>query len=279
MTIASITQTFQLFNPNSQQKEEFNLSNRQIIYIQQNHIDIDPLLSAACTISITKEDSMFDCADQEYLEEHKSIILQSDMYEYYQSVTDKQGYTFHSGPMPDEEYITNNLSFPLTSWWYVSENYGFRISPVGNREFEFHNALDLATDEGNPLVAMTNGKVITVSYDEVRGNYLTIQSDALLSYPDCYGGHYEDNVSTGNKVCIIDEVLPEYDVQLRYSYLHMEKIDVEQGERVTHGEYVGTVGSTGQVTGPHVHLMIQISINGSPWAYVNPYFILNYIQY
>jgi murein DD-endopeptidase MepM/ murein hydrolase activator NlpD len=40
-------------------------------------------------------------------------------------------------------------------------------------------------------------------------------------------------------------------------YFHMNSIDVKVGERVHAGDVLGTVGSTGASTGPHLHLAIR----------------------
>lgn len=51
---------------------------------------------------------------------------------------------------------------------------------------------------------------------------------------------------------------------------HMSEIDVREGDRVTTGEIVGRVGSTGRVTGPHLHWAVRI--NG---ARVDPLSVLS----
>jgi len=49
-------------------------------------------------------------------------------------------------------------------------------------------------------------------------------------------------------------------------YAHLSKFDVMAGQEIRQGEIVGRVGSSGRVTGPHLHYEVRVS--GAP---VNPY--------
>ena len=48
-------------------------------------------------------------------------------------------------------------------------------------------------------------------------------------------------------------------------YFHLQEIDVKEGDMVRKGQIIGLVGSTGRVTGPHLHWGMRI--NG---ARINP---------
>ena len=43
-------------------------------------------------------------------------------------------------------------------------------------------------------------------------------------------------------------------------FCHLQRIDVDPGQRLASGEMLGTVGSSGRVTGPHLHW--SVSLNG-----------------
>ena len=42
-------------------------------------------------------------------------------------------------------------------------------------------------------------------------------------------------------------------------YGHLAEIRVKRGERVSRGQEIGTVGSTGQSTGPHLHYVVEVN--------------------
>ena len=87
----------------------------------------------------------------------------------------------------------------------------------------YHTGLDLAAPPGTPLVAIANATVTSAGYDGAYGN------KTVLTLED------------GTEIW----------------YAHQTSISVTTGESVTAGEAIGTVGSTGNVTGPHLHLEVR----------------------
>ncbi|MEP7737889.1 M23 family metallopeptidase [Nocardioides sp. 31GB23] len=87
----------------------------------------------------------------------------------------------------------------------------------------YHTGLDLAAPSGTPLVAIANATVTSAGYDGAYGNktVLTLEDGTELWYA------------------------------------HQTSITVSAGESVTAGQTIGTVGSTGNVTGPHLHLEVR----------------------
>ena len=87
-----------------------------------------------------------------------------------------------------------------------------------------HFGLDYAADEGTPIKAMMDG-IVTLAEKDLYFTGGTIIFDH---------GH---GVST--------------------LYMHMKDVDVEEGQTVKQGDIVGTVGSTGRSTGPHLDIRLN----------------------
>ena len=87
-----------------------------------------------------------------------------------------------------------------------------------------HYGLDFAADLGTPIKAMANG-IVTLAENDL---YYT---GATLIFDHGHG------IST--------------------LYMHMDKIFVEKGDIVKQGEIVGTVGSSGRSTGPHLDIRLN----------------------
>ena len=87
-----------------------------------------------------------------------------------------------------------------------------------------HKGLDLRGAAGTPIRACADGVVVLA----------------------------EDHFFAGNSVYI------DHGQGVVSMYFHMSKIDVKTGQKVSRGSVVGKVGSTGRVTGPHLHFGISV---------------------
>lgn len=121
------------------------------------------------------------------------------------------------------------------SYTRMTSPYGWRDHPVyGGRRF--HYGVDLAAPSGTPIIATRSGTVTTATYASSAGYYVAID----------HGDGYSSQ------------------------YMHMTHYIVGRGDRVSAGQVIGYVGSTGASTGPHLHF--SVLYNGS---HVNP---ANYIK-
>lgn len=96
-----------------------------------------------------------------------------------------------------------------------------------------HTGLDFAANPGTPIMAVAAGTVTSTGYDGAYGNRTVI------------------TLADGTEIW----------------FCHQTSILVSVGQQVTPGQQIGTVGSTGHVTGPHLHLEVRPG-GGDP---VDPY--------
>jgi murein DD-endopeptidase MepM/ murein hydrolase activator NlpD len=102
---------------------------------------------------------------------------------------------------------------------------GLASSEFGKRWGKRHEGIDLAADEGVPVLASAAGTVIYAD-DKLRG----------------YG-----NV-----------VILRHDDKTTTLYAHNQRLLVKKGQQVKAGEQVAALGSTGHSTGPHLHFEIRV---------------------
>ena len=122
----------------------------------------------------------------------------------------------------------------------VSSPFGFRMDPMDRRRRRMHSGLDLRAHY-EPVFSMLPGTVTTASYSIKGGYYVTIDH--------------------GFFVC---------------SYLHLSKIQVSAGQRVSAGQPIAISGNTGRnTTGPHLH--ISCRWGDTKGKYFDPTLILEYI--
>lgn len=115
----------------------------------------------------------------------------------------------------------------------ITSEYGYRTDP----EPGFHSGLDIGMAQGTEILAVKDGTVKTAQNGTTGyGNYIVID----------HGGGLET------------------------LYAHCSELLVTAGQKVTAGTVIAKVGSTGNSTGPHLH--IEIQLNGEtvdPLAYLS----------
>lgn len=108
---------------------------------------------------------------------------------------------------------------PVSGSYRLSSNFNpARKHPVTGR-ITVHNGTDWATPTGTPIQATGDGVVVMTRKHPYAGNYVVIQ----------HGSRYKTR------------------------YLHLSKILVSKGQKVSRGQRIGLSGATGRVTGPHIH--------------------------
>ena len=113
---------------------------------------------------------------------------------------------------------------------YVSSNFGMRTDPINGRH-RYHKGIDIAAKTGEPVSSIASGFVTFVGRKGDYGKVIEI--------------HHSDS--------------------LKSRYAHLNSFSVKTGSVVRKGQRIATIGSTGRVTGSHLH--IEIWKNGKA---INP---------
>lgn len=95
-----------------------------------------------------------------------------------------------------------------------------------------HKGVDIAHSKGTPIVAVADGKVTYLGKGCVEGNQ------------SCEGG-FGNNIDITHANGLVS------------LYAHLDTVSVRLGDSVSQGQQIGTMGSTGRSTGPHLHFEIR----------------------
>jgi murein DD-endopeptidase MepM/ murein hydrolase activator NlpD len=133
----------------------------------------------------------------------------------------------------NRQAYSNPFDFPWLG--YVSSGYGWRVHPITGAK-DLHRGVDIAAAQGTAIKAIQDGRVVSAG----------------------------DMGSCG--LCVVIEDGKGY--QSRYA--HCSSLNVSAGQEVQRGDVIGAVGSTGDSTGPHLHL--EVMLNGE---YLNPYYFVD----
>ena len=146
------------------------------------------------------------------------VLLDAGLFETVPSVSDDgERRSFATGFRPFRITVYKGL-------WRWPLRAGIVSSEYGRRWGRSHQGIDIAADEGDPVLAAAPGEVLYAG-------------DALRGY--------------GNVVIL------RHDQKTTTLYAHNTALLVGKGERVRTGQQIATVGSTGHSTGPHVHFEIR----------------------
>ena len=114
-------------------------------------------------------------------------------------------------------------TLPIDSGYELTSSFGPRYSPTDGTS-EVHTGQDFAVPTGEPALAASSGTVSFVGWDGGYGNLVRVR--------------HANGVET--------------------FYAHLSATTVHVGQKVKTGEQVGRVGSTGNSTGPHLHLEVRV---------------------
>lgn len=119
----------------------------------------------------------------------------------------------------------------------VSSPFGWRIHPITG-EWKFHTGTDFTYEYGTTIPSVFDGIVV-----------------ACGDFSDGYG----------NQVVIYHQAMDAYT-----RYAHCQSICVQYNDYVQQGQVIAYVGSTGNSTGPHLHMEYIISDGVGGYQYADP---------
>lgn len=161
------------------------------------------------------------------------FVNQSESFKAVRYVNSRgdEGYYTPKGESLRKEFLRAPLDFRR-----ISSNFNpRRLHPILKTKRP-HRGIDYAAARGTPVWSSGKGRVIASGYSKANGNYVVIQ--------------HGNNVQT--------------------KYLHLHKKFVKKGDKVKQKQAIGTVGSTGLATGPHLHYEFLISgVHRNPRTIVN----------
>lgn len=165
-----------------------------------------------------------------------SMIQQMDILErhlYAQSLSFDELKDMAGKQKDKLKHIPSILPIKISDYT-MSSGYGYRRDPVYGFA-KFHEGLDFAASTGTDVFASADGVVEIAERKAGYGNVVDIN----------HGYNYLSR------------------------YAHLSKICVKNGQRVSRGEKIGEVGSTGKSTGPHLHY--EVRFKGEPQNPINYY--------
>jgi len=116
--------------------------------------------------------------------------------------------------------ILGILMRPPVNGGKVSSLFGIRIA----YDRIFHTGTDIALPTGAPVKPVSWGTVKETGFTDRNGNYVIITH------------------------------LPKTESR----YLHLDSINISEGQKVSHHDIIGTVGNTGISSGSHLHFEIRV---------------------
>ena len=162
------------------------------------------------------------------LEEQNRVIEELEAAVRRAEEAEKQSGT--NGGTGRQTYDGGTFAWPCPGYTRISSEFGSRMHPTLG-VVKFHNGIDMAAPAGTDILAAYDGTVISADYNSSMGNYVMIaHGDSLYTI-----------------------------------YMHASALYVSTGDKVSKGDVIAAVGTTGRSTGNHLHFGVRL--NGE---YVNP---------
>ena len=140
--------------------------------------------------------------------------------------------------------LNPDLNFIKPVKGIISSRYGKKRF-INDQPRSPHLALDIAAPEGTKIISPSKGTVILIGDFFYSGNFIVV----------------------------------DHGFGLVSSYSHLSKISVKENELINKGQKIGEVGSTGRVTGPHLHWTVYLNkVKINPESLINENFLASLLK-
>ncbi|HWI50753.1 MAG TPA: M23 family metallopeptidase [Symbiobacteriaceae bacterium] len=127
----------------------------------------------------------------------------------------------NSGMDPSSPAMTGSLLWPVQGT--ITDRFGPRTNPFPPYNEENHWGVDIGADAGTPVMAATDGEIVSATWAGGYGNLVILLGpDRLVTY-----------------------------------YGHLSGFAAQRGQTVTKGQLIGYVGETGRAKGAHLHFEVR----------------------
>ena len=207
-------------------KEERNLETlketvRTVYTLQQKVSEANALL-AGLESDINAYKSVYDQYEQQQKNVQSQIDKQVEELRRQEEANKNNNPGYDPGKANGS---TGTMMWPCPSCHYITSPFGWRYHPIYQTQ-KYHSGVDIGASYGATIVAADGGTIITAGSVSGYGNCVVINH--------------------GNGITTL--------------YGHMSSIAVSVGQKVSKGQTIGYVGSTGNSTGPHLHW--EVTVNG-----------------
>ncbi len=207
-----------------QQREKQQLMSEALSHLNERTAQLESILTQVGVV-VPTENSVVDAgtvvADQTALASSGGpfIFAGEDNYEGLTGQDETGDVLKHSDKLLD---LITHVPLGRPTAGYCSSGFGRRTDPINGRR-AFHSGIDIASNVGTKIYATADG--VVVSCGRVNGYGKMIKLNNGQRFSTVFG--------------------------------HLHKIMVAKGAQVKRGDLLGTMGSTGRSTGPHLHYEIR----------------------
>lgn len=179
-------------------------------------------------------------------------LKKSTTYKYkVKAYKELNGKTLNGKISAKKSVLTLSFRWPVPGYYYISQTYNNKSSMYASGS---HSGTDIASNgksiKGAKIIA-TRGGIVDSINKGCKHNYGKTKSCG------CGGGF-------GNYVVVRSTFkIDGKKITLRVIYGHMTSVKVKVGQYISSGQKLGTVGSTGYSTGPHLHFEFRVQDNPS----------------